>query len=596
MNLSYKNNFWGYFNFYYKIVGNRLFLYLFLSVMISLMDGIGLAMFIPLLQTVGGQKASAESMGSMSNLTTDLIEGLGFELNIVTVLCVMMLLFVTKGLFKYIQLTYYASVRQFFIKTIRYKLVNNLQNLSYSAFLKLDSGRIQNTLTQEVARLFNTMTLYFNSVQSFSMLTTYVVLAIMANYQFALLIGVGSVISNLLYRRIYVATQKASMEIAEKGSDFNSFLVQAVHYFKYLKSTNTFAIYSKKLKGVIDETEALNKKMGQMRAIGASIKEPIIVLIVCFVIIIQVSWMGAGLNSIILSLLLFYRALTYLVSVQNDWHGFIENSGGLSSVATLSGEMTAAREEIGQTPFNKLSKEIILKDVEFYFGPTKAIDEVNITIPSRKTIALIGESGSGKTTLANLIAGLHTPASGYISVDGVQMKDLDLNAYRSKIGYISQESVIFNDSIYDNVTFWSEKTPENLKRFYEILEMASLKDFVLSLPEKENTILGDNGILISGGQRQRISIAREMFKSSEVLILDEATSALDSETEKIIQENIEKLHGTYTMIVIAHRLSTIKEADIIFLVENGKITASGNFDEMFNKSSRFKKMVSLQAV
>ena len=173
---------------------------------------------------------------------------------------------------------------------------------------------------------------------------------------------------------------------------------------------------------------------------------------------------------------------------------------------------------------------------------------------------------------------------------------LDLNAYRSKIGYISQESVIFNDSIFNNITFWAEPTAENKKRFEEVIEMASLKDFIEGQPEKELTNLGDNGILISGGQKQRISIARELYKKAEILILDEATSALDSETEKMIQENIEKLHGSYTMVLIAHRLSTIKEADIIYLLEDGKVSASGSFHEMIDKSSRFKKMVSLQAV
>ena len=124
--------------------------------------------------------------------------------------------------------------------------------------------------------------------------------------------------------------------------------------------------------------------------------------------------------------------------------------------------------------------------------------------------------------------------------------------------------------------------------------MASLKEFVETQPEKEHTRLGDNGILISGGQKQRISIARELYKHTEILIFDEATSALDSETEKIIQENIEKLYGSYTMILIAHRLSTIKRADTIYLLEQGRISASGSFEEMMNKSTKFQKMVSLQ--
>jgi subfamily B ATP-binding cassette protein MsbA len=197
--------------------------------------------------------------------------------------------------------------------------------------------------------------------------------------------------------------------------------------------------------------------------------------------------------------------------------------------------------------------------------------------------------------MANLVAGLIVPQEGEIMIDGKQLSQIELNTYRSKIGYISQEAVIFSDTIFNNVTLWAEPTAESKKRFEEVIEMASLGDFVNSLSARENTKVGDNGILISGGQKQRISIARELFKQAEILIFDEATSALDSETEKIIQANIERLHGTYTMVIIAHRLSTIKQADIIFLLENGKISDSGSFDEMMGKSKRFNKLVSLQA-
>jgi ABC-type multidrug transport system fused ATPase/permease subunit len=172
---------------------------------------------------------------------------------------------------------------------------------------------------------------------------------------------------------------------------------------------------------------------------------------------------------------------------------------------------------------------------------------------------------------------------------------MELDSYRNRVGYISQESVVFNDSIFNNITFWADPTPDNKKRFHEVVRMASLQPFVDSQPEKENSRLGDNGILISGGQKQRISIARELYKNTEILIFDEATSALDSETETIIQENIEKLYGNFTMILIAHRLSTIRKADKIYLVEQGKVSASGSFEEMMLHSSRFKKLVSLQA-
>src|SRR5690606_17764987 len=154
-------------------------------------------------------------------------------------------------------------------------------------------------------------------------------------------------------------------------------------------------------------------------------------------------------------------------------------------------------------------------------------------IPKNTTIALIGESGSGKTTLANLIAGLIEPNKGEMLIDGVRINTLNLNSYRSQIGYISQEPVIFSDDIFNNITFWAERTPENEERFWEVVKLASLEDFIQSQSKQELTLLGDNGILISGGQKQRISIARELYKNAEILIFDEATSALDSETEKV---------------------------------------------------------------
>jgi subfamily B ATP-binding cassette protein MsbA len=156
--------------------------------------------------------------------------------------------------------------------------------------------------------------------------------------------------------------------------------------------------------------------------------------------------------------------------------------------------------------------------------------------------------------------------------------------------------VIFNDDIYNNITFWSEKTEKNIKKFWEVVEMTSLKTFISLQAEKEETRLGDNGILISGGQKQRISIARELFKEAEILILDEATSALDSETEHIIQENIDNLHGQYTIIVIAHRLSTIKNVNRIYLLDKGNIITSGDFETMLNASDKFKRMVNLQGL
>lgn len=595
MKSGFKNTFLGYFQFYYSIIGGRFLVNLALSVSISFLDGLGLAMFIPLLQAVGEDGAIKEQ-GVEGNISyfTDIIQRLGFDLTIVTILLFLVFIFGLKGLMRFIQMSYQVNLRYLFIKKVRFSLLNSLMNLKYRGFLKLDAGKIQNTLTSEVTRLFQGMNFYFTAAQSSAMLMTYVFLAFLANYQFAFLVAIGAGLSNLIYRRIYNATKAGSIELSKKGNAFNGFLIQSIHNFKYLKSTNYFSIFSKKLKGVIIETESINKKLGIYNAITTSVREPLIIIIVALVIFIQTQWMGSSLTSIILSLLLFYRALSFLMTVQNNWQGFIQTIGSMDAVSKIITQMEDEKEVYSQTVFDGFSKEIILKDIVFSYTNHNIINNLNINIPKNKTIALVGESGSGKTTIANLIAGLIEPSEGGIFIDNVKLETYNLGSYRSKIGFISQEPVIFRDDIFNNITFWAERTPENEENFWRVIKLASLDEFILSLPEKDKTLLGDNGIMISGGQKQRISIARELYKSVEILILDEATSALDSETERVIQDNIDKLHGSYTMIIIAHRLSTIKEADCIYLLEKGKVAASGDFKTMLETSPKFKHMISLQ--
>lgn len=594
---KYKNNFLGYLQFFYKVVGNKFFVSSALSVVVSMLDGIGLAMFMPLLQSVSGEPHS-NTKGSMGQLhyVTDAITKLGFPLTLGTVLGTLVILFSLKGFVKFLELNYQAGVIQFFMKKVRHELISSLLKINYKGFTHLDAGVIQNTFIAEVQRMSQAAKNYLMYTQALFMLITYLSFALLANYQFAILVVFSAGLTNLLYNRIYKRMKEASYEISRKNHNFNAYMIQAIHYFKYLKSTNYLGQYSKRLREVINRTERLNKRIAFYNAITTGLKEPMILIIVALVIYLQLHLMGGNLGSIILSLVLFYRALNFLVTIQQSWQNFIQNTGAIRSVTTLSTTMSTMTEANGKKVFHALNNDILIKNVNMAYGTTKVLNQVNIVIPEKHTVALVGESGSGKTTLANIIMGLVTPDTGTVLLGDTPLAEYNLDTYRRKIGYISQDSVVFNDNIYNNITFWAEPTPENYKRFWEVVQMASLQEFVESLADKEFTQLGNNGILISGGQKQRISIAREMFKEVELLVLDEATSALDSETELIIQENIEKLHGHYTMVVIAHRLSTIKNVDKIYLLEKGNVVISGNFENMVKNSDKFKRMVSLQGL
>ncbi|WP_295771240.1 ABC transporter ATP-binding protein [uncultured Mucilaginibacter sp.] len=597
MALNLKHSPFGYFRYFYDTLGNQLLFNIVLSVFLGLLDGLGLALFIPLLQFVndGSNAASANTMGGMS-FVIHAFGWVGLPVNLFTVLAFMVLVFVIKGLVNYWLSMEQVDLRQRYMIALRMKQIVDLDNLSYQGFLKLDAGRIQNAVTAEVGKNIQAMIQFLGTLKSILVLIAYIVLAFIANWQFAFFIIAGGALSNFLYKQITESVKATSIEISKRGNLFSGFIIQAIQSFKYLKATNYFLGFSGKLKDVIDEVVRLNRKIGRWQSVTASTREPVIILIVAVVIIVQVNFMGSSLGSILLSLLLFYRALNGLVLVQMSWQGFMQNLGGLQTIADLKVLMHEEREVQPEISFTKFEKSIELKNLTFCYNNKPALSNINMVIPKNHTVAFIGESGSGKSTLANVITTLLKTSDGEFLVDGKNIYDYNLDSFRGHIGYISQEPVIFSDDVYNNVTFWAPRTPENEERFWSVIKKVSLVEFVDNLENKENTTLGDNGILMSGGQKQRISIARELFKQVDILILDEATSALDSQTERFIQDSIDELQGEYTMIVIAHRLSTIKNADTIYLLDKGQLLASGNYNELLGISERFQKMVSLQHV
>ena len=181
-----------------------------------------------------------------------------------------------------------------------------------------------------------------------------------------------------------------------------------------------------------------------------------------------------------------------------------------------------------------------------------------------------------------------------MTIDDTSRRELNTASFQKRIGYITQDPVIFTDTVFNNITLWAERTEENMSRFKKAVEKAAISGFVEDLLHKEDTLLGNNGINLSGGQKQRISIARELYKDIDILIMDEATSALDSETEKAIQDNIEALRGQYTILIVAHRLSTIKNADRIVLMNNGEVEQTGTYQQLTDTAPLFKRMVALQ--
>lgn len=563
--------------------------------MVGVLDGFGLAMFLPLLQMIGnrsGADVDSEQMGNLSFLV-DGLTSMGFQLNLQTVLIVMLLFFTLKGVMKFLEGYYKVVLQQRFIRQIRFSNINLLSGYLYEDFVSSDSGKIQNTFSGEVDRVMQAYQTYFKTYQYGVMVAVYTTFALMANAQFALFVAIGGVLTNFIFSAFYKRTKLYSKKYTQHSHGFQGLLIQMVTNFKYLKASGLIEEFGLKLKRSITGLEIVQRKLGTLSAALAAIREPSVILVVVVVILVQVNLFGQSLGLIILSLLFFYRALNFLMSVQNYWNSFLAVSGSLDNMSEFTAELARHQEFPGKRTFGRFEQEIELKDLNFFYENAHILKNVSLRIRKNETVALVGESGSGKTTLMNVLSGLLQVDRGTFLIDGVDVQEYDIRSFQRRIGYITQEPVIFNDTIFNNITFWDEPTEKNIARFNKALEIASIYDFVMSLPEKEHAPLGNNGVMVSGGQKQRLSIARELYKEVDFLFMDEATSALDSETEKSIQENIDQLRGKYTIIMIAHRLSTVKDADKIIYLKDGVIENEGSFDALRQTSSRFKQMVEM---
>ena len=252
------------------------------------------------------------------------------------------------------------------------------------------------------------------------------------------------------------------------------------------------------------------------------------------------------------------------------------------------------KEQYGNVHLDNVKGTIEFKDVSFGYNKNKVLNNLSFKIKSKDTIAIVGSSGSGKTTILNLITKSYLTGSGQITIDGVDINDLDEDTIRNNISIITQNPYIFNMSIMDNLKL--VKPDATKKEIIDACKKASFYDFVMSLPKKFNTLIGEGGVNLSGGQRQRLAIARALLKESKILLFDEATSALDNITQKEIQESIDKISEDYTIIIIAHRLSTIKNCSKIYILNHGEIVDSGSHSALLKRNKDYKKLYSYESV
>lgn len=591
-----------YFGVYKHFIGKRLYLVFALTAAAAVTEAFGITLILPLIEAAGAGDGGLGKGGTAVQILYAILELIGIEDSVVGILIFIGLIFIGKGLLKFVEGGYASYLRAQLLKEIKGKMFNAYRFMDYRYYADNNTGHFINVINGQINNFIRTFDTFTRFLTMIIITASYLSIAFILAWNFALMaIAVGFLLL-FLFRYLNKYVQDLSRKTSKEESILNKFLVQTIQSFKYLSSTNQM----QHLKGgVMDSIKKLAHYMfrqGAASAFTQAIREPVSVIFLLSVIIVQVVVFDSPIAPIFVALLLFHRGMQHMIGIQDDWQKTMEKIGALEMVVHEFEVLKRNREKSGDKKIGKLTQGIELEDVDFRYDNSdeNVLKSVNIEIPINKMIAFVGESGAGKSTLIDTLTLLLKPQSGNIYIDGIDASEIEVGSWRSQIGYVSQETVVFDDTVANNICLWKgdyENDPKVRERVQEAARRAYANVFIQEMSDGYQTVVGDRGVRLSGGQRQRLFIARELYKNPNLLILDEATSSLDTESERYIQKSIDALKGSITVVIIAHRLSTIKNSDLIYVLEKGRIIESGTYNELsMNSDSRFAHMVAIQSL
>jgi subfamily B ATP-binding cassette protein MsbA len=407
-------------------------------------------------------------------------------------------------------------------------------------------------------------------------------------------------IAGIVIGKISKTLKKQSNAAAEKSSEGLSVLEETISGMRIIKAFNAEVIVDKKFTSINNDLFKIKNKMNLRRELASPLSEIMGVLVLCVIL-----WFGGKLvlgnsNSSLTaaSFIIYIAAFTQIInpakSLSNTFYNIQKGTASLKRIEDILQTINTVEDNKNGVILNHFSKSIEFNAVNFAYNDVTILNNIQLNIEKGKTVALVGSSGSGKSTLADLIPRFHDALSGTILIDGKDIKSYTLKSIRNQISIVTQEAILFNDTIANNILLGNPNASH--EEVIQAAKIANAYNFIMSKEGGFDTNIGDRGNKLSGGEKQRITIARAILKNPPILILDEATSALDTESERLVQDAINNLMHNRTSIVIAHRLSTIRHADEIIVLQKGNIAERGNHDTLMAQGGIYKRLIDMQEI
>jgi subfamily B ATP-binding cassette protein MsbA len=587
----------------------KLALYFLCTILATLFGVISIGMLIPFFGLIFGPETGVSSdmvtsnvLGSfIDNSLKDIVNNPAYgKRGALTAICIFIIsatLF--KNIFIYLSNRISVPVRGAIVTELRGDLYDKILRLPIGYFTEKKKGDIISRMTNDIGEIENSVVGTMDGmIKDPLTVLGYLIFLVLISPQLSLFLLILLPVTGLIIGRVSRKLKRQSQDAAIKLGEGLSILDETLGGLRVIKAFLAEKLLSGRFHSVNSELFKVRKKMGARRDLASPLTELLGVIVLCTILYfggrLVLDSQGLEGKELMAYIASFALIINPAKNISTAFFNIQRGAAALSRVEEILKTPVTVEDHPNAKTLDTFRDKIEFRDITFYYDDNLILEKVNLVIEKGKTIALVGSSGAGKSTLADLVPRFHDVTSGELLIDGVNIKNYTLHSLRSQMSIVTQEPILFNDTIASNIRLGKENATDE-----EILAAAKVANAHNFISQKENgydSNIGDRGNKLSGGEKQRLTIARAVVKNPPILILDEATSSLDTESERLVQDAINNMMQNRTSIVIAHRLSTIRHADEIIVLQKGKIVERGTHDQLITQNGFYKKLVDMQEV
>lgn len=588
------------------------YLNIFFNILYALFSALSFAALIPMLDVLFDktkQVYRAPQYQDLGHLKDYLQEYINYRVTaysgndemkgLILVIGLVLVLFLLKNLFNYLAMFFITFLRNGVLKDIRNRMYEKVVELPISYYSEKRKGDVIARITSDVLEIQHSFLSILELIVREPLTILFTILIMFGiSFKLTLFVFIFIPIAGMIISKIGKSLKKQSDNVQREQGEFLSIIEETLGGLRVIKAFNSESKFYKTFSSSTERFFNFSNTLLNRQNLASPTGEFLGILVIGVLL-----WFGGKMvlidktldaSSFIAYMGLAYNILTPAKAISKASYGVKKGNAAAERVLEILETENPISEIENPVVKSDFLQQIVLKNISFKYEDEYVLKNFNLTVPKGATVALVGQSGSGKSTIANLVTRFYDVNEGEVTIDGTNIKHFSKKSLRSLLGLVTQDSILFNDSVKNNIRLGKENATD--ADIIEAAKIANAHDFIMELSNGYDTNIGDGGNKLSGGQKQRLSIARAVLKNPPIMILDEATSALDTESERLVQDALEKMMRNRTSIVIAHRLSTIQNADTIVVLNKGEIVEQGSHNELLSQNGTYRKLVEMQSL